>query len=357
MGWREIRAWDRKAFAREVERACTAYQQKKARVVCCYEAGRDGFSIHRWLTNEVKVENLVVDSASIKIDRRRLQEKNDRLDGRELVTMLARYDSGQEDVWRVVRVPEKEEEDIRRLPRERERLKKEQTAHQARLQSLLRLCGESCEVDAKFRKNVDEMELPAHLRREVERESERLTLVRRQLREVEQELRELVRAVKRPKEAKSSPAGKEKVSACAKAESRTAGTVHRLCSLAGIGATSAWVLASELFGWREFNNRRELASCVGLAPVRRKSDGIELRYGISKAGNKRVRRVLVELAWGWLRHQPTSVLAQWFQRRFGGGSKRLRKIGIVAVARRLLVMLWRFVKHGVVPDGARLKEA
>ena len=348
--WREIAAWNREAFARELRRARAAFGLGQARVLCCYEAGRDGFSIHRWLVNELHLENLVVDSASIKVDRRRLQEKSDKLDGRELVTMLARYDGGQKDLWRVVRVPEEDAEDVRRLPRERERLKKEQAAHHARLLSLLRLQGMPYKVDAQFCEKVKQMKLPEHLRREVVREAQRLALVREQLQEVQSEERQLIKAV-------AAEAAKSRPAEISPAEPKTAAMARMLSTLAGVGATSAWVLSSEFFGWRKFRNRREVASCAGLAPVRRKSDQIDKFYGISKAGNVRVRKVMVELAWGWLRHQPDSALTQWFERKFAGGSKKVRKIGIVAVARRLLVSLWQFVESGVVPDGACDKAA
>ena len=131
--------------------------------------------------------------------------------------------------------------------------------------------------------------------------------------------------------------------------------VAQLAQLRSIGLRSAWLLVTELFGWRRFANRRELAGCIGLVPTPYDSGNSQREQGISKAGNKRSRALLVELAWMWLRLQPHSALTQWFNRRFGHASSRMRRVGIVALARRLAIALWRFVQHGVIPDGATLK--
>jgi len=133
--------------------------------------------------------------------------------------------------------------------------------------------------------------------------------------------------------------------------------VAQLTRLRAIGAKGAWVLVKEMFGWRTFANRRELAGSLGLVPTPYASGDSQLEQGISKAGNRRVRGLLVELAWGWLRLQPSSALAQWFDRRFASGGKRLRRIGIVALARRLAIALWRYLKNGEIPAGAQLKPA
>lgn len=172
------------------------------------------------------------------------------------------------------------------------------------------------------------------LRERLRRDIERLALVESQLAEVEKRLKEQLH----PEQA--GPIG------------RVALALMQLC---GIGLIGAWVLASEMYGWREFRNRKEVGSALGLTPTPYSSGNDQREQGISKAGNKRARSLLVELSWLWLRYQPDSALSRWFRERFSGGGKRLRRIGIVAVARRLAVALWRYTAHGVVPDGARLK--
>ena len=168
------------------------------------------------------------------------------------------------------------------------------------------------------------------MRAEIEREGERLVLVRGQIRAIEAQQRQAVAADTEPQ-------------------------VARLAQLGAIGVGNAWVLVKELFGWRRFSNRREVAGCLGLAPSPYASGENRIEQGISKAGNKRSRTLLVELAWCWLRRQPESALSQWFTRRFAGGGKRLRRIGIVALARRLAIALWRYLEDGVIADGAKLK--
>ena len=168
------------------------------------------------------------------------------------------------------------------------------------------------------------------MRAEIERESARLSLVRGQMRTIEAEQRQAVAADTEPQ-------------------------VVRLAQLRAIGIGSGWVLVKELFGWRRFHNRREVAGCLGLTPSPYASGESETEQGISKAGNRRVRTLMVELAWSWLRYQPESELSKWFTRRFAGGGKRLRRIGIVALARRLAIALWRYLEDGVIPDGAKLK--
>ncbi|MBT2305001.1 IS110 family transposase, partial [Variovorax paradoxus] len=170
------------------------------------------------------------------------------------------------------------------------------------------------------------------LRGEIERESARLALVKQQVKAMEAERREELADGKHPQ-------------------------VARLARLRAIGPKGAWVLVKEVFGWRRFANRRELAGCLGLAPTPYDSGGSQIEQGISKAGNKRARALLVELAWAWLRLQPNSALTQWFNRRFAGSGKRTRRVGIVALARRLAIALWRYLQYGEIPAGAQLKPA
>jgi transposase len=302
------------------------------KVMCCYEAGRDGFWLHRFLL-EAGIENRVVDSSSIEVNRRQRRAKTDRLDAGKLLSMLIRYCNGEREVWQVLRVPTRAEEDARRTHRELERLEREHTGHTNRIGSLLVLHG-------LHAKNIggrgwDERlagycrQLQAHEAAELERESARLVLVKQQMREIKAAQVELLKSAQ----------GMQ---------------ILRLARLAGIGVKGAWVLFYEFF-WRRFNNRREVGSCAGLTGTPYQSGDSCREQGISKAGNKRIRRLIVELAWSWLRYQPDSELSRWYGRRFAGGGKRLRRIGIVALARRLLIAIWRYLEQGVIPAGARLK--
>lgn len=306
----------------------------QVRVVSCYEAGRDGFWLHRFLV-EQGIENLVVDSSSIEVDRRARRAKTDRLDVEKLLEMLRRYCGGERRVWRVVRVPGVEEEDARRVHREVERLKRERTQHSNRIRSLLVLHNVRVKrVGGRgFERTLAgwEGKLPAKLLSEIGREAERLRLVDEQLAHIEKERKARLASGAEPK-------------------------VARLGRLHGVGLNSAWVLVRELFGWRTFCNRREVGNAAGLCGTPYTSGESERDQGITKAGNKRVRWLMVELSWSWLRYQPHSALARWFNERFAVG-KRQRRIGIVAVARRLLIDLWRYVEHGVIPAGAKLRAA
>jgi transposase len=222
------------------------------------------------------------------------------------------------------------------LHRELERLKRERNAHASRMRSLgvlhnvrlERVGGRGWEEHLEGLKE----RLPGGLWQELEREGRRLALSEQQIKQVERERQEQLEGML-----------------------KQGGPLGALLKLRAIGVQSAWVLVRELFGWRQFANRRELAGAVGLSPSPYSSGTAEREQGISKAGNRRCRSLLVEIAWYWLRYQPGSELAQWYARRFAGGGKRMRRIGIVALARRLLVALWRYVEHGVIPPGAQLK--
>jgi len=311
------------------------------RIVSCYEAGRDGFWIHRGLEAE-GIENHVVDSSSIEVNRRKRRAKTDKVDVKALLRLLQRYWHGDRETMSVVRVPTIEEEDQRRLHRERTRLIKERGGHSARIKSLLVAHGIRLEIRSDFLQQLEssrggstDYELGADLKAEIRREYERYRMVHLQIKalEGEQQLR----------------AGEEETGAMQQ--------VNQLLKLKGVGWQSSWILVMEFFSWRDFRNQRQLGACAGLTPTPYASGDSEREQGISKAGNRQVRSLMIELSWLWLRYQPNSTLTQWFQQRFAGGGKRMRRIGIVAMARKLLIALWRYVKEGVVPEGAVFKAA
>ena len=255
--------------------------------------------------------------------------------------MLGRAEAGERGLWRVVRVPTVEDEDARRVHRELERLTKERTGHTNRMRALLALHGVASRgaplLSARLATLTlpDGHPLPPHLRAELEREAQRRELVDTQIREIEGQRRRRAHTD----------------------ASRAAQQVRQLMSLRAIGETSAWLLTQEIFAWRQIRNRREAGALVGLTPTPYASDGSSREQGISKAGNRHVRRVLIQISWGWLRYQPHSALSRWFQTRFGQGTGRMRRVGIVALARRLFIALWRFMDMGVVPEGAHLRAA
>ncbi len=310
------------------------------RVVSCYEAGRDGFWLHRYLLSS-GIENVVVDSASIEVDRRKRRTKTDRLDAGRLVRMLMRYHGGEERLWSVVRVPSFEDEDARHLHRELEGLKKERTRHRNRIRGILIQQGLRVTNPSK-RKFVEELdslrtwddrELPVDMKGRLVREYQRLRMVDDQIKALE----------------------KEKTQRLSNPDTVKLQQVAQLRSLYGIGTVSSWAFVMEFFGWREFRNRREIAALAGLAPTPYDSGGVVREQGISKAGSTRIRTLAIEIAWAWLRFQPQSKLSRWYMERFAGGGSRMRRIGIVAMARRLLIDLWRYLEHGVIPEGARLR--
>jgi transposase len=305
----------------------------QCKVHSCYEAGRDGWWLHRWLV-EQGIDNIVVDAASIEVSRRARRAKTDRLDGDKLLAMLLRHHAG-ERVWSVLHEPSAEAEDERRTHRELARLMHERIAHTNRIGSLLVLHNLRAHIVIGGRDwaawwERHSTQVPPLLRAEIERESARLKLVKEQIKALEATRRQEIEDGKQP-------------------------LVAQLIQLRAIGPKGAWVLVKEVFGWREFANRRELAGCVGLAPTPYASGNSEIEQGISKAGNRPVRAMLVEQAWKWLQLQPDSALTQWFNRRFASAGKRMRRVGIVAVARRLVIALWRYLKHGEIPAGAVLK--
>ncbi len=309
-------------------------------VVSCYEAGREGFWLHRCLLS-LGVKNAIVDSSSILVDRRRRRAKTDRLDLHMLLKMLVRWQMGETDVWSVVRVPSEAEEDGRQLHRELETLHEEQTGHSNRIKGLLATCGVTMNVGRDFPQRLKHLRqwnlepLPPDLRRRLLREFRRMQMANRQIRELEKERARRVR--------KSDP-------------DPTVQQVRSLLRLKAIGINSAWLYVREVFGWRKIRNRRQLGSLVGLTGSPYRSGQLDHEQGISKAGNRRMRAMAVEIAWCWLYHQRQSALSRWYERRFAHGGKRLRRIGIVAVARKLLVALWKYLETGVPPEGAELTD-
>lgn len=309
-----------------------------APVVSCYEAGRDGFWLHRWLLAQ-GITNYVVDSSSIEVNRRARRAKTDRLDLAGLLNLLARYLIGDQRVWRVVHVPSVGEEDARQLHRTWESVQQDRSRLLCRLQGLLVTQGLRLRIDERFLQRLkaatlwDGSPVPEGLAQRIRRAWAQLELVNTQLEELAAARRTLVPDRK----------------------TATGRYVDALPTLRGIGPIGAWVLATEIFGWRQIENRRQLGALVGLVPAPYQSGDTAHDQGITRAGNKHVRRLMVQLAWSWVRYQPESALTRWYQRRFGSGSKRMRRIGIVALARKLLITLWRYVEHGEIPDGAIVK--
>ena len=336
---RTVAAGDLIALEQEISVAKKRFgMPPTARVQSCYEAGRDGFWLHRYLLAQ-GVENLVVDSSSIEVNRRAKHAKTDRLDVGKLVTMLARYDGGEKKVWSVVRVPSVEAEDARHLHRELIGLKRDRTRHINRIKGLLAGQGVRLKVSAALPQQLDQARLwdgtclPLGVRARVEREFAGWQFVHQNVLELEAERSELLRTSSEP----------------------NVELVRRLLRLCGIGDNSAWLYVMEFFSWREFRNRRQVGGLAGLAATPYDSGDQSRDQGISKAGNSPVRSMAIEIAWGWIRHQPDSELTHWFDERFGHSGKRLIKIGIVALARKLLIALWRYLETGAIPAGARLK--
>jgi len=311
------------------------------RVESCYEAGRDGFWLHRALV-ESGVVNIVVDSSSIEVNRRARRAKADGLDVRKLVTMLVRYRLGERKIWSVVRAPSAEDEDGRHLHRELSALKKERTRTTNRIKGLLISQGiRQASGTALSPKTLEGIRLwngsplPAGFRIRLRMEYDRLEFIKQQIRTLQSERR---RQLRRP-------------------DDEMIAKTKQLARLRGIGANGSWLLTREFFGWRKFRNRREVGSLAGLTPTPYQSGNTHREQGISRAGNRQVRAVAVELAWSWTRFQPDSALTCWYRQRFADGGPRARKVGIVALARRLLIALWRFLEAGVLPEGAKLKAA
>ena len=321
----------------DLKRKAAARTGRDFPIIVIQEAGLDGFWIHRVLRGE-GIESHVVDAASILTSRRRRRAKTDRIDGETLVRTLMAYKRGDPRVCSMARAPTPEEEDRRRICRERKTLVAERVEHVNRIKGLLFAQGifdyEPLRKGRRARledlQTGDGRPLPAHLKAQLSRELDRLEVLLTQLTAVEAERDALLDAM-------ASPAA-------------------MLARLKGIGPEFAAVLWSEgLF--RHFDNRRQVAAYAGLAPTPWKSGSIDHEQGVSKAGNPRLRTTMVQLAWLWLRHQPATALSLWFHERVKRLGVRMRKTTIVALARKLLVALWKYISAGVVIEGAVMKAA
>ena len=338
---RTIQAGDLAALRREIERARERFGvAAETPVWSCYEAGRDGFWLHRWLLAQ-GIHNMVVDSSSIEVKRRRRQAKTDRLDATALVTLLQRWMGGDRRAWSVVHVPSPEAEAARQLTRELMTIREDRTRIRNRIVGLLAVQGIRCTVTRRFPSQLptfatgDGRPLPEALHARLLREWTQLEGI----------------------EARRTALRAERTARIRDGADRVARLARALCELRGVAESRAAPYSAELFGTRTFQNGRQLGALTGLVPVPYRSDQRVADQGISKAGRGELRRISIQLAWCWLRWQPDSALAQWFRQRFAAAGGRSRRIGIVAVARKLVIALWRYVDQGVIPDGARLKPA
>jgi transposase len=313
---------------------------EEACVMSCYEAGRDGFWLHRYLVAH-GIQNHVIDAASIEVNRRQRRAKTDRLDVRKLLTMLLRHSAGEKKVWRVVRVPSVEEEDRRQLHRELTTAKQDRTRIMNRIKGLFAGHGVQLVLQGDVEAQLDQMHqwdgapLPSALRSRLKRAWQQVGFLTAHIQTLEAERRALWRHRTDPVIAQ----------------------VRQLFTLRGIGINSAWLYIMAFFAWRDFQTAKPVGALAGLPPTPYQSGQSRRELGIAKAGHRHIRAMAIEIAWAWRRFQPDSALSQWYERRFGAGSARLRKLGIVALARKLLIALWRFVKTGVLPEGAVLKTA
>jgi transposase len=339
---RKIVSRDTAALEREIARARSELGLPgETPVWSCYEAGRDGFWLHRYLGSR-GVDNLVIDSASIEVNRRKRRAKTDRLDVVGLIDLLARHLAGShKPPFSVVTVPAVEDEDLRHLGRELKLVKKDRTRISNRIKGLLANQGLVLEGRKDMKRQIEGMRLwngeplPRFTRDRLLRYVADYGYHTQRMKVLEQERKELLRS-EEPGESVEK--------------------VWRLLHLRGVGIETAWCYGMEFFGWRQFRNRKQVGSLAGLTPTPHDSGKSERERGIGKDGSRWIRGVAIEQAWAWLRFQPDSELSQWYRARFGGGSKRLRKIGIVALARKLLIALWRFVECGLVPEGAVLTQ-
>lgn len=307
----------------------------EAPVRSCYEAGRDGFWLHRWLLQQ-GVDNIVVDSSSIEVNRKARRAKTDRLDVRKLLAQLLRWAGGERKVWSVVHVPSPTAEDDRQLTREIDAVREDRTRVRNRLHGLLATQGVRLALDRHFDQALahvvtgDGRPFPSALRERLFREWAQLQIIEARMATLETLRSERI----------------------AGGRDRVAEVARRLLTLRAVGEASAATFSAELFGTRTFTNPRQLGALTGLVPVPYRSDQRVQDQGISKAGRAGLRGLAIQIAWCWVRWQPDSALTQWFERRFANAGKRARRIGIVALARKLMIALWRYVEHGVVPEGA-----
>ncbi len=308
-----------------------------AKVVSGYEAGRDGFWIHRLLVSH-GIDNRVMDASSFEVERRARRAKSDRIDVRKLSGLLIRKENGEERAYRRVNVPEEQVEIDRDLHRERSALKSDETRLRNRLTALLVRHGIFVALKRDLGERFESLRdwqdrpLPRAVIERCQRLWAQLELVKAHIKALEKQQREAM--------AKDDAAAQQ---------------MRMLQVLKGLDQQIPWVLVRELFGWRKFKNGRQVGGLAGLTPTPYASGSMSREQGISKHGIARIRSLAVELAWLWVRYQPDSPLTQWFKRRYANGGKRQRRIGIVAVARKLLIALWRYLETGVLPEGALVK--
>jgi transposase len=302
----------------------------------CYEAGRDGFWVHRALS-QMGVMNRVVDSASIEVSRRKRRPKTDRLDALKLVRMLVRACYGEQRVWSEVHIPSVDNEAARQVSRERSALTVDHTRVINQMRGWLATWGTTLPTQRRAAwwaavRDWAGQPLPREVQARLERAERRLAVLATQIAELETQQTAAVHAAS------------------------AVGPARQLVQLKGVAVTSASVLVDEGLVWRAFQNRRQIGGLLGFAPTPYSSGDDTREQGISRAGNGRLQTISIQLAWNWVRWQPASALTQWYRAHFGRG-KRARRIGIVALARKLVIALWRYVTHGVVPSGAILKAA
>lgn len=333
---REVAACDLAAVLRVLDQARARWRLPATTpIASCYEAGRDAFWLHRWLEAH-GIENVVVDASSIEVPRRRRRRKSDGMDVRALLRLLARARRGEPRVWSVVRIPSVAAEDARQLERELVATIADRTRLRNRIQGLLAAQGARAAITRNLTANLAAVRtatgssLSPGLQDRVTRELAALTAVEARLREL--------RALQRRRVVPGS--------VCA-----------RLQRLRGVALTGASRLSREVFDWRQFTSGRQVGALMGMTPTPYDSGEQRREQGISKAGNRRIRTLMTELAQCWRQFQPSSGLTRWYQHRFGQGPARLRRIGLVALARKLLIALWRYVERGELPEGAVLKVA
>jgi transposase len=316
-----------------------AFELGSTKWTLAFTTGRDGFWLHRWLVAH-GVANVVVDSSSIEVKRRARWAKTDRLDVGKLLSLLLRWTAGEPKVWSVVQVPTPEAEAARQVTREIETVRRDRMRLRSRLQGLLATQGIRCALTRGFEARLEQLStgdgrpLPPRWRARLAREWAHLQVIETRLRTLRT----------------------ERTAAVRQADPRAATVARQIATLRGFAETGATICSTELFGTRTFRNRKQVGALLGLVPVPHRSDQMVRDLGISKAASAEMRRLSIQLAWCWVRWQPDSALTQWFHRRFGS-TGRSRRVGIVAVARKLMIAVWRFVAFGVLPEGARLKVA
>lgn len=334
----QIPARDRARFDAEVTRARAHFGlPAETRVRSCYEAGREGFWLHRLLTG-CGIDNVVVDPSSIAVDRRARRVKTDRVDAIALVTQLMHATAGDRRGWREVTVPSVAAEADRQLQREWDTVREDRKRARNRIQGLLATQGLAWPLTRRWPARLavarlwDGTPLPPPLVERLQREWQHLE-------QIEHRLTTLRR---------------ERTARVHDRDDVVATQTRKLAALRGLGTNGALTLSTELFAWRGFTNGRQVGASLGLTPTPYRSDQSVREQGVSRAGNRRVRALSIELAWAWLRWQPDSALSRWYHARFGD-HRRARRIGVVAVARKLVIALWRYVESDRLPEGAVLK--